>query len=264
MWQTIHQKVRKAFSDAAMNYEILSSLHKEIGRELVRKVMDKECGAILDVGTGTGYLANKAKFYFPEALVIGLDIADGMVLEANKLKEGIQIVQADACALPFGDKSFELVISNLAYQWVGDLKLAFGESHRCLTDDGTLCATLFGYRTLEELFETMHGVSPSRTTLKRLPDQEILRSFLVSAGFKNLQLDFEIIKVEFADVMDLLKWTKGIGANILNQDVTLGRRGIERIQDYYKKHYSYGNGICATFEVIWVIADKRQEISGKW
>lgn len=257
MWQTIHQKIRRAFSDAALNYEVLSSLHKEIGRELVRKVMEKDCRRILDVGTGTGYLANKAKFYWPESLVVGVDLADGMVLEANKLKEGIQIVQADACALPFGPNSFELVISNLAYQWVSDLKTAFLETRRCLTDDGTLCATLFGFRTLEELFETIRHVSPPKGVLKRLPDQETIRSLLVSAGFKNVQADYEIIKVEFVDVMDLLKWTKGIGANILNRDVTLGRQGIAKMQEYYRKYYPYGNGICATFEVIWVLAGKR-------
>lgn len=257
MWQTIHQKVRRAFSDAALNYEILSSLHKEIGRELVRKVMDKHCQRILDVGTGTGYLANKAKLYFPEALVVGVDLADGMVLEANKLKEGIQIVQADACALPFAERSFELVVSNLAYQWAGDLRAAFSNAHNCLTDNGTLCATLFGQRTLEELFDTMREVLPSRSDVKRLPDQERVKAMLIAGGFNNVHVDQEIIKVEFQDVMDLLKWVKGIGANILNDDVALGRQGIAKMQEHYKAHHPYGNGICATFEVIWVIAQKR-------
>lgn len=256
MWQIIHQKVRRAFSDAALNYEILSSLHKEIGRELVRKVIDIDSKRILDVGTGTGYLANKAKLYFPEALVIGVDLADGMVLEANKLKEGIQIVQADACALPFAAKSFELVLSNLAYQWVADLKTAFIEARRCLKDNGTLCATVFGFRTLEELFQTIQHVSPSIGGLKRLPEQGTIRTFLLSSDFKNVQVEYEILKVEFADVMDLLKWVKGIGANILNDDVMLGRQGIVKMQEHYKAQYPYGAGICATFEVIWVIAQK--------
>jgi malonyl-CoA O-methyltransferase len=255
IWQAIHNKVRKAFSDAAMNYEMLSSLHKEIGRELVRKVMHQDAARVLDVGTGTGYLANKAKFYFPESLVVGVDLADGMVLEANKLKEGIQIVQADACALPFKKGAFDLVISNLAYQWVADLPHAFGVAHQALSDRGRMCATLFGRRTLEELFECVNAVSPGKP-VNRLPDMDKVRSALELAGFKNIAIDYELIKVQFADVFDLLKWTKSIGANILNEDIFLGPKTLGKLDEHYKKSYPYADGVCASFEVIWMLADK--------
>ncbi len=255
MWQAIHNKIRRSFSDAALNYEVLSSLHKEIGRELVRKVIDQSCSHILDVGTGTGYLANKAQFYFPEAMVVGMDIADGMVLEANKLKEGIRIVQGDACALPFGQNVFDLVISNLAYQWVGDLEAAFCQAHNCLAPNGKLCATVFGRRTFYELFETMHAFLPQKS-VHRLPDSERLEAALISAGFKDVHLDYEIIKVQFEDLMDVLRWIKGIGANVLNDDVTLGKQMIAQMNDHYRLNHPYFNGVCATFEVIWLSAQK--------
>jgi malonyl-CoA O-methyltransferase len=255
IWQTLHHKVRKAFSDAAFNYEMLSSLHKEIGRELVRKVMHKDAARVLDVGTGTGYLANKAKFYFPEALVVGVDLADGMVLEANKLKEGIQIVQADACALPFKPQAFDLVISNLAYQWVGDLRHAFGLAHQSLSPKGSFCATVFGRQTLGELFLTIDAVSPEKS-VNRLPDMDLIQAAMASSGFKDVKVDYELIKVQFADVMDLLKWTKSIGANILNDDIFLGPKTLAKMDEHYKANHPYFDGICVTFEVIWVAANK--------
>lgn len=259
MWQTIHNKIRRSFSDAALNYEILSSLHKEIGRELIRKVIDQPCARILDVGTGTGYLANKAKFYFPEATVVGIDLADGMVLEANKLKEGIQIVQADACALPFSNGAFDLIVSNLAYQWVADLPCAFKQAHRCLSDSGVFCATVFGRQTLNELFDTIQSTEPQKKYLNRLPDMDSMKASLLLAGFKSVSVDYEIIKVQFVDVLDLLKWLKGIGANILNDDIFLGRRTLEKMQEYYKAKHPYFDGISATFEVIWVSANKKAD-----
>ncbi len=255
IWQAIHNKVRKAFSDAATNYEMLSSLHKEIGRELVRKVMHQDAARVLDVGTGTGYLANKAKFYFPESLVVGVDLADGMVLEANKLKEGIQIVQADACALPFKKGAFDLVISNLAYQWVADLPHAFAVAHQSLSDKGSLCATIFGHKTLDELFETVAAVSPDKR-VNRLPGMDAVRAALETAGFNNVRLDYELIKVQFTDVFDLLKWTKSIGANMLNEDIFIGPRMLGKMNEHYKAAYPYADGICASFEVIWILADK--------
>jgi malonyl-CoA O-methyltransferase len=253
IWQAIHSKVRKAFSDAAFNYEMLSSLHKEIARELVRKVMDRDCARVLDVGTGTGYLANKAKFYFPEALVLGVDLADGMVLEANKLKEGISIVQADACALPFKRGSFDLIISNLAYQWVADLTHAFGIARHSLAPGGSFCATIFGRRTLSELFETVDAVSPGRE-INRLPDIQEVQKAMTAAGFADVVIDYELIKVQFSDVMDLLKWTKMIGANILNDDIFMGPKMLTRMDEHYKTYYPYFEGICVTFEVIWISA----------
>ena len=256
MWQAIQKRIRQSFSDAAMNYEVLSSLHKEIGRELVRKVMDKPCSKILDVGTGTGYLANKAKFYFPEALVVGIDIADGMVLEADKLKEGIQIVQADAGALPFQKETFELIVSNLAYQWIQDLPNSFKESYRCLKPQGEFCSTIFGLRTLEELFEVIHTCLPAEVSMNRLPHRDAVNQAVLSAGFKNVDIDYEIIKVQFIDVLDLLRWIKGIGANGLNKDVILGKQMLAKIDKIYKLKYPYFEGICVTFEIIWLRAQK--------
>ncbi len=69
-------------------------------------------------------------------------------------------------------------------------------------------------------------------------------------------MDYEIIKVEFADVMDLLKWLKGIGANVLNGDVILGKQMITKMNDVYKSKYPYFEGISVTFEIIWLRAQK--------
>jgi hypothetical protein len=122
-----------------------------------------------------------------------------------------------------------------------------------------LCATVFGHQTLNELFETIRSSGGQKEFLNRLPDMEILKASLLSAGFKRVDVDYEIIKVQFSDVRDLLKWVKGIGANILNDDVFLGRQLIARMDEYYKSKYPYFDGISATFEVIWILAKKKTE-----
>ncbi len=68
VFQIIDQKIRSAFSNAAVQYDALTSLHKEIGRELAKKVIDnEEADYILDVGMGTGWLTKKISFYFPDS-----------------------------------------------------------------------------------------------------------------------------------------------------------------------------------------------------
>jgi ubiquinone/menaquinone biosynthesis C-methylase UbiE len=68
----------------------------------------------LDLGTGTGQGAFAIARRFPEAKVIGADVANEMLAEATRktpadLRERVHFEYADAAALPYADGSFELV-----------------------------------------------------------------------------------------------------------------------------------------------------------
>lgn len=70
---------------------------------------------VLDLGTGTGQGARAIAKRFPEAEVIGVDLAPAMVEEAQKLLEPeladrVRYQAADASRLPFEDGSFDLVV----------------------------------------------------------------------------------------------------------------------------------------------------------
>ena len=72
-----------------------------------------------------------------------------------------------------------------------------------------------------------------------------------------MHVDFELIKVEFKDVLDLLTWLKAIGANQLSEHpVFLGKNKLTELQQYYRAYFPYNEGICASFEVIWVHAKR--------
>lgn len=258
MWTTFTNKVRNAFTEAADQYDILTSLHKEIGREMVKKVVKLNAPTILDVGCGTGYAANKAKFFFPESQIIGLDLAEGMVRKAQEMHEGIPIhwVQADACDLPFQSNSVDLIVSNLAYQWAGNFKKACAEAFRVLPNDGVMNATIFGAQTCYELFFCLQQLRPD-IALRRLPLADDVRQALSMAGFRHRQVDYEVIKVEFKDVVELLHWLKAIGANVLGREKAfIGKQMLKKMDELYRQRYPYNNGICASFEVIWIYAQK--------
>jgi len=250
MWQTFTNGVRKAFTDAADQYDILSGLHREIGRELVKKNVQRSAARILDVGTGTGYVADKTKFFFPEAMVVGLDIAEGMISKAAQTHEGIRWLQADGQRLPFKDGTFDIIFSNLAYQWMPDLPLAFAQTRRVLSDGGFLSGTLFGSRTCEELFSSLAVANP-QVSVRRLPALEDIGRTLRAVGFQDIRVDHELIKVQFADIWELLGWLKDIGANCLPREGFIGKEGLAQAAAHYRKHFPYNNGICASFEVIW-------------
>ncbi len=254
MINALTYKIRKAFSDAADQYDILTSLHKEIGRELVKKNVKLSADKILDVGCGTGYAANKAKFFFPESTIVGLDIAEGMLRKAQSLHEGIplQWILADAKDLPFKDECFGLVLSNLAYQWVFNLEQSFCEVRRVLKPRGVFNATMFGSRTGEELFASLQSANPHFHVRKTFNIDDVNKTMRM-AGFQDIKVDFELIKVEFRDIYELLNWMKDIGANNLGDEKTfLGKDMLVRANECYRQRYPYNEGISASFEVIWV------------
>jgi malonyl-CoA O-methyltransferase len=258
----IDQKIRRAFSDAALQYDMLTSLHKEIGRELTKKVLHCEpCERILDIGMGTAWFTNRLTNIFPEAMVIGIDSASGMITRARDKQGAFRIVQADAARLPFKGGTFDIITSNLAYQWVGDLAQAMAQCRFQLTGDGTLCFTMFGYNMFRELFEALEQCTGETNKERdfsffRLANEEQVAHALHEAGFQSVRVDAERIKVRFEDMISLVKWVKDIGANALPNDIYIGKDLLLRTNEYYNAHYRDRLGVYATFEVIWVYAKR--------
>ncbi len=254
--ERIDSKIRRAFSKAAGDYDLLTSLHKEIARELVLKIKLENPQEILDVGMGTGYLTNKLVHLFPEAKVTGLDFAQGMIEEAKKNSEGFTVVEADTCQLPFKAETFDCVTSNLAYQWIEDLSKAFTEAFRVLKADGLFCFTLFGHDTLKELFISLNNICDRPAQLRRLASQDQVQEALRKAGFKDVKVSVEHIQVHFACATELLKWLKAIGANRLAEEIPVGKDWLKKLEQEYRKNYSDSFGISSTFQIIWAEAVK--------
>lgn len=262
IFNAIDQKIRDAFSDAAMQYDVLTSLHKEIGRELTKKLRGHEsCAAVLDIGMGTGWFTRRLTDVFPDAMVIGLDFASGMIDVARQKEGTFKIVQADASRLPFKDNTFDLITSNLAYQWVDDLPGSFQLCYDRLNENGRFCLTMFGHHTFCELFAAIEACADRKSNegglcIRRLADQDQTAQALEAAGFHSRQVTAERIKVRFPDMMGLIKWIKDIGANALPKDIYIGKDLMARTDEHYNARYRDRLGVFATFEVIWVEARK--------
>jgi len=257
--ESLDKKIRSAFSNAALEYELLTSLHKEIGRELMKKVIDAPAlDSILDIGTGTGWLTRRAKFYLPESLIVGMDLSEGMLKQAKQKDESQLLLQANAAKLPFKEASFDLIVSNLSLQWVRSLEHCFGGVHHCLKRGGKFLFTMFGHRTFEELFQSLNvarqELKGNSFDVERLKTLDQVNALLQQSDFKDIKLDYERIKVNFKDMASLVKWIKDIGANALPREVFVGKRLLEKASQHYEKNFKDKFGIYATFEVLWAQA----------
>ena len=257
MTQTMNYKIQRGFSRSAGNYDRFSSLHREIADKLWSQVnKESQTLSLLDVGCGTGYLTQKARKYFSQCRVIGLDLAFGMLQVARLKDEDIFWVQGDGNQLPFSDGSFDLLISNLAYQWSLDLTQALSEARRVLSKDGRIACTLFGFNTCQELFQSLYEAKEGTMQFNRLPHQEQVRQAFGVSGFKDITVECEQLKINFKDMHALMGWLKTIGANHLAREGYLGQKALARAQGIYHERFANARGVVATFEVIGVYAKK--------
>ena len=255
-----NNRVKKAFSGAACCYDNLSGLQKKIGLSLVSRIPARDhYWNILDVGMGTGYLTHNLTCLYPEAKVIGLDFADGMVSYARQKYDNFTIIQADAMALPFKENSFDLVISNSAYQWVDDPRHAFKRSYSVLRGNGVLCAAMFVRGSLKEWFQSLENSFKRPLVsmpIQRLISKDQIYDAVSTSGFKDIDMDCDVVKVSFEDMFALVKWLKAIGANTSKKQIFIGKQAFTRAVQYYNDNFKSGKGVYASFEVAWIKAKK--------
>jgi len=82
--------------------------------------------SVLDVGCGTGWFARRMAADGQSCLT-GVDLDFPSLAFARQRRADIACVQADACRLPFGDNSFERVMSVAALNFVADWPQALAE-----------------------------------------------------------------------------------------------------------------------------------------
>ena len=252
-----HHPVRKAFSRSAHRYDELAKIQEHVGAQLLAKLYrEKGHSRILDIGMGTGVLTQNMVRLFPKAEVVGIDFAEGMVHCAKKRSSDYRVVQADALSLPFHKAAFDLIISNLAYQWVRPLAKAFAENNRCLIPGGIFRASLFGRHSLYELFESFEAAGAKEFFLERLPSLADVKKALAASGMHIQDVRAQTMTYYFHDMWQLLLWLKKIGANTLPRRGYLGKRILMKANEYYFQKFKSRPGVAVTFEVIWVEAKK--------
>jgi ubiquinone/menaquinone biosynthesis C-methylase UbiE len=97
---------------------------------------------LLDVGCGTGELGARIRAELGEVTVVGCDFSPGMLRRAAGKRSGLRLVQADALRLPFGDGSFDALVSTEAFHWFPDQPAALLEFRRVLVPGGRLLVSM--------------------------------------------------------------------------------------------------------------------------
>jgi malonyl-CoA O-methyltransferase len=211
------REVRRAFGRAASDYDAAAKLQHQVRGELLERLdlVRIDPSAVLDLGTGTGHAALALKRRYPKAQVVALDLAESMLREAGRrqtLFRRFRRVCADAACLPFRAASFDIVFSNLMLQWCDEPDPVFAECRRVLRPGGLLTFASFGPDTLMELRRAWAAVD-DHVHVGRFIDMHDLGDALVRAGLVEPVMDVERLVLTYAEVRDLMRDLKAIGAH---------------------------------------------------
>lgn len=249
--------VRHAFGQAAPVYDEVAVLQQEVGRRLLERLdyMRLRPRAALDLGCGTGQVAEGLARRYRGARVLGLDIAESMLTLAagrGPWWNRPRWAAGDIEALPLREGCADMLLSNLTLQWCNDLNQALTEFRRVLAPGGMLLFSTFGPDTLREL-RAAWAAADDYTHTNSFIDMHIIGDALVAAGFAQPVMDMEHFTLTYEDVRALMRDLKAMGAH----NVTAGRRrgltgrqALARMEAEYEKLRREGV-LPATFEVVY-------------
>ncbi len=258
-------KVANSFGRAAVTYDSVAGLQRQIGHRLLLGVSQRQQKVTrplrdehwLDLGCGTGYFTPKIGAHLsllPEQLT-GLDLSQGMLAYAREHRgRECSWLCGDAENLPFKDSSLTGVFSSLAIQWCANLPKLFHELSRVLIKGGEIHLATLGPKTLTELRQAWSQVD-DYTHVNHFAEEENLRRAIDGSELSLLDWSTEDIVLQYDQVRQLTYELKALGAHNMNQGQSTGLTGRQRILKFkqaYENFRQQDGKLPATYEVFYI------------
>lgn len=112
--------------------KVLRKPEKKIANDIVEKI---KSGTVLDLGSGTGYLAIEIAKMAPSLQVYGVDLSKGMIKIARRHAKGVENARfklGNVAELPFEDDTIDFIFSTGSLHHWRDPAKAFDECYRVL------------------------------------------------------------------------------------------------------------------------------------
>ena len=270
------QQVSRRFGRVARTYGEADFFAREIDRRMQERLdfVTLEPKRVLDLGCSRGGSFPGLATRYPDAQLIGLDVAPAMLATGRMPRPGWQRwlgigkpsepfrFAYDSSNLPLKSRSTALVWSNLLLHWLDDPIPALAEAHRVLDVGGLLMFSTLGPDTLKELRSSfVDGYAHTQ----RFADMHDLGDMVVGCGFADPVMDMEVVTLTYDDLDALFAELRAAGSTCAmkarrhcltgRQTWAAGRAAYDAMRQ--------GGKLPATFEVIyghaWKTAPKQTQ-----
>jgi ubiquinone/menaquinone biosynthesis C-methylase UbiE len=209
----------------------------------------KKNNIVLDVGTGTGTVAQEVKKYVDH--VVAIDISHSMLKAGNW--EGISLIKWDINDLLFANNIFDKVFARMVFHHIqDDLDKALIRCYDLLKDKGKIIIAEgippSDNQEIVDWYSNMFKLKEKRRTFK----SNDLSFFLEKNGFKNIKTE-----VFYMENFNINNWLSNSGLSKKKQKeiLTLHTSANEKIKKAYNMRQVNGECIVKTINLI-VTAEK--------
>lgn len=265
----VKTEIGKSFNQHAKDYEKAAKVQLEIGHRLFERLdyLKITPRYILDLGCGTGVFSPLLKKKYPDACVIGVDLAHQMLLHARKKQRMWRkwpLVNADMTQLPFVDGVFDLVFANQVIHWSEPVTAVFREINRVMNQGACLMFSTLGPDTFKEL-RTAWSSADHYAHTNLFIDMHDIGDHLLRERFAEPVVDMELLTLNYPTLPALLKSLKLQGVRNINpqrnQGLT-GRKSWQQFSDNYQHVCTPEGKYPLTYEVVYGHAWKNQQRIG--
>lgn len=205
----VFRDVQRRFDRAAANFDEADFVHRVTFDGLIERLNPVliEPRYVLDLGCATGTGSRQLARQFRQCKVIGLDASFEMLRRAKGkrlLWRRPLALQADACRIPLGEGSVDLVFANMLLPWIGDHAALLSEVARVLMKDGVFAFATFGPDSLSELRSAWRELDDD-WHVNAWPDMHDLGDAMIRAGLRDPVLDVDHLNVTWPDTAALYR-----------------------------------------------------------
>lgn len=248
------QQIKRALKRAAGSYNQTNILQKEIADRLLEQLdtLPIQPQYILDVGARTGYTTLQLLQRYPNAQITSLDASFALISQSTARTARV-CAQEDQ--LPFQSAQFDLIVMNLAFDWLPEKLIGLQEWRRMLKPGGWFLFSALGPDTLYELRESFFAVD-TQPHVHSFLDMHEIGDMLMKANLSEPVVQSEFIQLTYKNLSRLFKDLRETGtiyAEKNRRKTLLGKNRWQNMLSQYKNFLDPNNKYRATFEIIYAV-----------
>lgn len=245
------RRIALAFGRKAATYRQYAAVQSDLIGRVVGLVATCEAGndeadrKLLDVGCGTGLLADLCRAVGIKTRIVGMDMAvAALAIDRKRPLQLLKRVAGDMERIPFKPQSFSGAVVASVLQWLDNPLIALEEIGSILKPEGFLVFSVFVEGAFAELLATRAAFGLPASV--RCPDPAAFEDLLHAAGFERIAYESINYTVYAADATTHLKGINAIGGTAA-AGKTLTRKNIEDFCLTYEERFRTKEGVPLTY-----------------
>jgi len=246
--------------NGALSYSENDFLYKNTGQSILERISEVKGAFVnmLELGARDGFIGAELLAANRVEKLVSTEVCSNYASSMVGYKYVDDVNDAS-----FAENEFDLIVSNLNLHNADDLPDSLLKIRKALKRGGLFVGALFGVDTLTELRNSFYKSGDENWRVHSFPDVQQIGDLLFRARFVDSVVDREVIKIEYSSPLKLLYDIKNMGQS---SALTNGYKGLTKPEIFsnmahaYQESYSYNDGVVASFDVIYILAWRRNEV----